>query len=139
MRRDEFEIRNFYMCLSEIDFRICRQCLPSVARVPPFPFPPFSSHAPIFPSVVCEVPRHLEKGIKTSRGMRGVEEYDLYKVEVRNNDVWGIGRGGGKSSRSTLRKTSKQRPEILRFRSHSSTSCSACERKRRRWNRDDSR
>lgn len=72
-RRDGFEIRNFYMCLGGTDFRICRQCLPSVARVlPPFPIIPFSpSHSPIFPSGVCEVPRHLEKGIKTSRGMRG--------------------------------------------------------------------
>lgn len=113
-------IRNFYMYPDEIDFRICQQRLPFVAASSPLPFPHFLNY---------HVPRHSGKRIKVLRGRRGRRGggegsmCSLYKVEVRNNDVLGRSRRGA-SSGSTLWKTSKQRPEILRFRSHSSTSCS---------------
>lgn len=54
------EIRNFYMCPNRIDFRICRQYLPSAA---PSTFQLLVlSHFPNY-----EVPRHSEERIKVLR------------------------------------------------------------------------
>lgn len=110
------EIRNFYMCPDRIDFRICRQYLPSAA---PSPFQPLAlSHFPNY-----QVPRHSEERIKVLREWGKRERLQsLYKVEVRSNNVLRR-RRGYEFEVNLVENVEAVRLEILRFRSHSSTSC----------------
>jgi hypothetical protein len=122
-------IRNFYMCPDRIDFRIRPQRLPSVV---PSSSPLPASH---FPTISSRGTRAKNKSIARERRMRGglrgfstpgspITTMCQAKIQRRGE---GEGSGGGRGSAefgSTSWKTSKRRPEILRFRSHSSTSCS---------------